>query len=731
MQLAYKSLNEDIAVVDTNSGNITDAKQIGDVQIVATKGSSDNFKETNATYTLTIIDADPNITTPNDISIEYNETFSWMPDKTKSGEIDDCSILPVFAANSGLEINNTTCEITGAPLFVDDIGTTYTITATNKAGVGIDTTTVDIVVVKAEQQALIIPQSFIGDIMSDIGHQQVITGGSGDGNITFSSAASPTFIDLNTTTGVVVYKKPFDNNKTIIVLKKGNDFYKDKQDSYKFLVGDFVPDLSTSSDTIGANYNELNNSIWSPINTGGNTTYDYTTNPALPAGLTIHPTTGIIGGTPQSAQDSAPYEVNATNASGTSLFVVNITINKVPQPNFRFNDGNRTSELGTSFEYNVTNIDVPTGTLTYTTSDPAKALVTNSGVVTINDADTKGNVTITARNQGDGNYSNTVATYIITITEKNPDIANPMTSEELNTTYMQKIPTFEFNNTGGPAVSCITVGDDLPTGLELNVTAGGNCAITGTAIQAKLDQAYTIRAIGESGGESTKEIHLFVDKADQTGFDINDTDKNLDSSVLDFNRTGYGGNTTLDIQYTSSNETVALVGVITGVITPRELGNTTITATRPGGDNFYDANASYKIFIVDTTRPVVDYNISTPADDEVDVNGTANLVIVWNEKVTKIDGKTIKIRSSGDTNFTKTYDTADLTVIGDTNMTLDIGTSHLSYGEDHYIYIEAGAVKDSSDNVNEAVGDNTSWNFTILSNSGPCELDCIDNCDNY
>ncbi len=729
--IEFKSLDEDFAVVDSGSGDITQAKQIGDVQILATKGSSDNFKETNATYTLTIIDADPNITTPNDISIEYNETFSWMPDKTNSGEIDNCSILPVFAANSGLEINNTTCEITGAPLFVKESGTEHTITATNKAGVGVDTTIVDIVVVKAEQQALIIPQSFISDIMSDIGHQQVITGGSGDGNITFSSAASPTFIDLNTTTGAVVYKKPFDNNKTIIVLKKGNDFYKNKQDSYKFVVGDFIPNLSDSIAATSANFDELNNTLWEPINTGGNTTYDYTTNPALPAGLTIHPTTGIIGGTPQSAQDSAPYEVNATNASGTSLFVVNITINKVPQPNFRFNDGNRTSELGTSFEYNVTNIDAPTGTLTYTTSDPAKALVTNSGVVTINDADTKGNVTITARNQGDGNYSSTVATYIITIIDKKPNIANPMTSEELNTTYMQTIPTFEFNNTGGPAVSCITVGDDLPTGLEVNVTAGGNCVITGTPTEVKTDQIYTIRAIGEFGDESTKEIHLFVDKAHQTGFDIVDVDKYLESVVLDFNRTGYGGNTTLDIQYTSSNETIALVGAITGVITPKTTGNVTITATKPGNVSFYDANASYKLIVQDTLRPVVDYAISTPTDDEADANATANLIIVWNDNISINDGKTIRIKSDGDTNLTITYSTTDLVIVGDRNITLDLGNLHLSYGEEHYIYIEANSVADSGGNVNDAIDDQTSWNFSVLSDSGPCKLDCVDNCDNY
>ncbi len=729
--IEFKSLDEDFAVVDINSGNITQAKAIGAVLIQAIKKTSTNFKEINATYTLTIIDADPNITTPNNISIEYNETFSWMPDKINSGEIDDCAILPVFAANSGLEINNTTCEISGAPLFVNESGTEHTITATNKAGVGVDTTIVDIVVAKAEQQALIIPQSFIGDIMSDIGHQQVITGGSGDGNITFSSAASPTFIDLNTTSGNVTYRSPFDNNKTIIITKAGNNFYEPKQASYKFVVGDFIPNLSGSTAATSGKFDELNTSIWQPINTGGDPSYDYTTNPALPAGLTIHATTGVIGGTPQSAQNSTPYEVNATNASGTSLFTVNITINKIPQPNFRFNDGNRTSELGTSFEYNVTNIDVPTGTLTYTTSDPTYALVTNTGEVTINDNDVRGNVTITARNQGDGNYSDTLTTYIIEVVQKRPDIANPMVIEELNATYMQTIPTFEFNNTGGPATSCIAVGDSLPDGLEVNATAGGNCVITGTPTEAKADQIYTIRAIGEFNNESTKEIHVFVDKAHQTEFDIVDVDKYLESTVLDFNRTGYDGNTSLNIQYTSSNTTIALVGAITGVITPKTTGNVTITAVKPGNASFYDANASYRLIVEDTLRPVVDYTISTPTDDEVDVNGTANLVIVWNDNVSINDGRTIRIRSDGDTNLTITYSTTDLVMVDDRNMTLNLGSSHLSYGEEHYVYIESNSVVDSGGNVNEAVDDQTSWNFTVPSNSGPCELDCVDNCDNY
>ena len=62
-----------------------------------------------------------------------------------------------------------------------------------------------------------------------------------------------------------------------------------------------------------------------PTNTSGGTTA-YSISPALPAGITISTSTGVISGTATSAAAAANYTVTATNVTGTGTFVINVTI---------------------------------------------------------------------------------------------------------------------------------------------------------------------------------------------------------------------------------------------------------------------------------------------------------------------------------------------------------------------------------------------------------------------
>jgi hypothetical protein len=60
--------------------------------------------------------------------------------------------------------------------------------------------------------------------------------------------------------------------------------------------------------------------------TVGGTVTNYTISPALPAGLTLNPTTGVISGTPTQVSAQVSYEVIATNAFGKTNAGVAITI---------------------------------------------------------------------------------------------------------------------------------------------------------------------------------------------------------------------------------------------------------------------------------------------------------------------------------------------------------------------------------------------------------------------
>lgn len=63
-----------------------------------------------------------------------------------------------------------------------------------------------------------------------------------------------------------------------------------------------------------------------PTSSGGAVT-SYVVSPALPAGLTLNPSTGVISGTPTVATPTASYTVTATNSGGSTNAFLSITVN--------------------------------------------------------------------------------------------------------------------------------------------------------------------------------------------------------------------------------------------------------------------------------------------------------------------------------------------------------------------------------------------------------------------
>jgi len=83
----------------------------------------------------------------------------------------------------------------------------------------------------------------------------------------------------------------------------------------------------------------------SPTVTGSVTSYAVT--PALPAGLSLNATTGLISGTPTAAQDRTNHTVTATNSTGSTSFVVAIAVNPAAPVGLSADGGaDQTVELG-------------------------------------------------------------------------------------------------------------------------------------------------------------------------------------------------------------------------------------------------------------------------------------------------------------------------------------------------------------------------------------------------
>src|SRR5208337_815423 len=68
----------------------------------------------------------------------------------------------------------------------------------------------------------------------------------------------------------------------------------------------------------------------SPTSAGG-TVISYSVSPALPAGLSLSTTTGIISGTPTAVTATASYTVTASNSAGSTPASLSITV-KVAAP---------------------------------------------------------------------------------------------------------------------------------------------------------------------------------------------------------------------------------------------------------------------------------------------------------------------------------------------------------------------------------------------------------------
>jgi hypothetical protein len=67
--------------------------------------------------------------------------------------------------------------------------------------------------------------------------------------------------------------------------------------------------------------------------TGGGPAAAFTVRPALPAGLSLDPVSGVISGTPSAAAAKATYEVVASNKGGSASTIVTLTVNEpVLQP---------------------------------------------------------------------------------------------------------------------------------------------------------------------------------------------------------------------------------------------------------------------------------------------------------------------------------------------------------------------------------------------------------------
>jgi len=153
------------------------------------------------------------------------------------------------------------------------------------------------------------------------------------------------------------------------------------------------------------------------------TVASYSVSPALPTGLSLNTTTGVITGTPASATSLAPYAITASNAGGNTTAILTVTINPSA---VAVNTTAATMDPGSQRIFSATVTGLPSSAVTWSTV-PA-----GTGTVTVLDADnvaytapaTGGQIRLIATSVSDGSATATITIHVSAVAAQTENVFN-------------------------------------------------------------------------------------------------------------------------------------------------------------------------------------------------------------------------------------------------------------------------------------------------------------------